>query len=77
MTRAEWHLVQLVGLCGGTVYAYARQPSALSTWVVRLDTGREVQLRAAAPRARVTRRVRLLLTELTLAELRQIAGGVS
>lgn len=69
--------MQLVGLCGGTVYAYARQPSALVRWVVRLDTGREVQLRAAWRRTRTTRRVRLLLTELTLAELRQTARGVS
>lgn len=69
--------MQLVGRCGGTVYVFARQPSALVRWVVRLDTGREVLLRAAWRRTRATRRVRLHLTELTLAELRQIARGVS
>lgn len=73
MSRGEWMLVQLVGRCGGRVYAYARQPSALATWVVRVETGREVHLRAVWRRTRTTRRIRLHLTDMTLADVRRVA----
>lgn len=74
MKRGEWGMVRVTGLCGGTVYLWAMQPSALSMWTVRVETGRELRVRAVERRASTLMR-RLWLVDLALFELRALAAG--